>query len=110
MPLPSDVDVAIIGAGAAGIGAARALEASGLRVILLEARDRLGGRAFTRQLENGIVFDVGCGWLHSADKNPFVAIATRLGFDIDRSRPHWSQQTFNIGFPQHEREAYLREM
>lgn len=110
MPLPSDVDVAIIGAGAAGLGAAKALEGRGLKVIVLEARDRLGGRAFTRQLENNTIFDVGCGWLHSADKNPFVDIATGLGFDIDRGRPHWSQQTYNIGFPQKEREAYLREM
>jgi monoamine oxidase len=110
MPLPSEIDVAIIGAGAAGIGAARALEGKGLSVLVLEARDRLGGRAFTRQLENSIIFDVGCEWLHSADKNMFVAIAGQLGFEIDRGRPHWSQQTFNIGFPQKEREEYLQEM
>jgi monoamine oxidase len=110
MPLPSEIDVAIIGAGAAGIGAARALEGKGLSVLVLEARDRLGGRAFTRQLENNVVFDVGCGWLHSADRNVFVPIAEQLGLDIDRDRPHWSQQTFNIGFPQHEREEYLKEM
>ena len=47
MSLPSEIDVAIIGAGAAGIGAARALEGKGLSVLMLEARDRLGGRAFT---------------------------------------------------------------
>ncbi len=110
MSLPSDIDVAIIGAGAAGIGAARALEGKGLSVIVLEARDRLGGRAFTERLPNDIVFDVGCGWLHSADRNRFVPIAEQLGFDIDRGRPHWSQQTFNIGFPQKERERYLAEM
>ena len=45
MSLPSEVDVAIIGAGAAGLGAAHALENSGLSVIVLEARDRVGGRA-----------------------------------------------------------------
>jgi len=110
MALPSEIDVAIIGAGAAGIGAARALEGKGLSVLILEARDRLGGRAYTRELENGIVFDVGCGWLHSADKNKFVGIAETLGFEIDRGRPHWSQQTYNIGFPQKDREDYLNEM
>jgi monoamine oxidase len=110
MSLPSHVDVAIIGAGAAGIGAARALEGKGLNVIMLEARDRLGGRAFTKQLPNNLIFDVGCHWLHSADRNGFVPIAEKLGFEIDRGRPHWSQQTFNIGFPQKEREEYLREM
>ena len=86
MPLPSEIDVAIIGAGAAGIGAARAFEGKGLSVLMLEARDRLGGRAFTRQLENNIIFDVGCGWLHSADKNKFVGIAEAARLR-DRPRP-----------------------
>src|SRR6185369_6237277 len=45
--LPSSVDVAIIGAGAAGLGAAHALKDSGLSVLVLEARDRVGGRAHT---------------------------------------------------------------
>src|SRR5688500_1327573 len=110
MSLPSHIDVAIIGAGTAGIGAARALEGKGLSVIMLEARDRLGGRAYTQRLPNGLIFDVGCHWLHSADRNKLVGIAGKLGFEIDRGRPHWSQQTFNIGFPQEERLAYLREM
>ena len=43
--LPSIIDVAVIGAGAAGLGAANALAKSGLSVIVLEARDRVGGRA-----------------------------------------------------------------
>nr|AIA11921.1 Flavin containing amine oxidoreductase [uncultured bacterium] len=110
MSLPSEVDVTIVGGGAAGIGAARALEGKGLKVVVLEARDRLGGRAYTKQLQNGIVFDGGCCWLHSADRNKFVPIAEQLGFEIDRGRPHWSQQTFNIGFPQDERLQYLKEM
>lgn len=110
MSLPSEIDVAIIGAGAAGIGAARALEGKGLSVLIIEARDRIGGRAFTRQLANGITFDVGCGWLHSADKNPFVRIADQLEFEIDRNRPHWREQVRNIGFPPEERDAYFREV
>ncbi len=47
MSLPSSVDVAIIGAGAAGLGAAHALKHSGLSTLVLEARDRVGGRAHT---------------------------------------------------------------
>ena len=58
--LPSEVDVAIIGAGAAGLGAARTLEGSGLSVIVLEARDRIGGRAHTIMAAPGIPFDLGC--------------------------------------------------
>jgi monoamine oxidase len=72
MSLPSDIDVAIIGAGAAGLGAAHALQGSGLSMIVLEARDRVGGRAHTIMAAPDITFDLGCGWLHSADKNSFV--------------------------------------
>ena len=78
--LPSSVDVAIIGAGAAGLGAANALKNSGLSVIVLEARDRVGGRAHTIKASPEVTFDVGCGWLHSADRNSFVKIAEALEF------------------------------
>ena len=73
MSLPSEVDVAIIGAGAAGLGAAHALKKSKLSCIVLEARDRVGGRAHTIEATPDIIFDLGCGWLHSADENSFVA-------------------------------------
>ena len=73
MSLPSEVDIAIIGAGAAGLGAARALEDSGLSILVLEARHRVGGRAHTVVASENVTFDVGCGWLHSADQNSFAA-------------------------------------
>src|SRR6201746_2848420 len=107
MPLPSEVDVAIIGAGAAGLGAARALENSGLSVIVLEARDRVGGRAHTILAAPGIVFDLGCGWLHSADKNSFVKVAQQLDFEIDKTRPPWREQSFDTGFPLSERQDFI---
>jgi monoamine oxidase len=107
MSLPSEVDVAIIGAGAAGLGAARALEGSGLSVIVLEARERIGGRAHTIVPAPGINFDLGCGWLHSADKNSFVNIAEKLGFAIDKTRPPWREQSFDAGFPLTERMDYM---
>ena len=71
-PLPSQVDVVVIGAGAAGIAAVRRLMRPGLSVIVLEARDRIGGRAFTQGSE-GHGLDMGCGWLHSADDNVLTA-------------------------------------
>jgi monoamine oxidase len=107
MSLPSSVDVAIIGAGAAGLGAARALENSGLSVIVLEARDRVGGRAHTILAAPGISFDAGCGWLHSADKNSFVKIARQLNFEIDKTRPPWREQSFDTGFPLAERQDFI---
>ena len=107
MPLPSSIDVAIIGAGAAGLGAAHALEHSGISTVVLEARDRVGGRAHTILAAPGITFDAGCGWLHSADKNSFVKIARQLNFEIDKTRPPWREQSFNVGFPPQERAGFI---
>src|SRR5882672_3650016 len=107
MSLPSTVDVAIIGAGAAGLGAAHALKNSGLSAIVLEARDRVGGRAHTILAAPNIIFDVGCGWLHSADRNSFVAIAAQLNFEIDKTRPPWREQSFDAGFPRDQRADFF---
>lgn len=107
MMLPSEVDVAIIGAGAAGLGAARALEGSGLTVIVLEARGRLGGRGHTVMAAPGISFDVGCGWLHSANRNSFVGIAKQLGIAIDTTHPPWSEGSFGDVFPPEERAEFV---
>ena len=105
--LPSTVDVAIIGAGAAGLGAANALKDSGLSVIVLEARDRVGGRAHTIQAAPDVVFDVGCGWLHSADENSFVPIAERLGFEINKDLPPWRERAYGKAFPQEDRNDFI---
>jgi monoamine oxidase len=110
MSLPSSVDVAIIGAGAAGLGAAHALQNSGLSTIVLEARDRAGGRAHTVMAAPGIPFDLGCGWLHSADKNRFVSIAEQLNFEIDKTRPPWREQSFDTGFPLSERQDFIKAL
>lgn len=107
MTLPSEIDVAIIGAGAAGLGAAHGLKHSGLSVIVLEARDRVGGRGHTIMASPEVTFDLGCGWLHSADKNSFVEIAGQLNFEIDKTRPPWREQSFDTGFPLAERMAFI---
>jgi monoamine oxidase len=107
LSLPHHVDVAIIGAGAAGLAAARTLEHSGRSVLILEARDRIGGRSHTLTLPHDIPFDLGCEWLHSADRNSFVPIARSLGHAIDTSRPRWREQTFNLGFPPDERAQFI---
>lgn len=110
MSLPSDIDVAIIGAGAAGLAAARTFEGSNLSVLILEARERIGGRSQTVILPDNIVFDVGCEWLHSADKNAFVTIARDLGFEVNETRPRWREQSLNAGFPAQAREEFLAAM
>src|SRR5579863_10503856 len=99
MSLPSSVDVAIIGAGAAGLGAAHALKRSGLSFIVLEARDRVGGRGHTVMASHDVTFDVGCGWLHSAEQNSFVPVAAKLNFEIDRTLPPWRERAYGKAFP-----------
>ena len=108
--LPSSVDVAIIGAGAAGLGAAHALQNSGLSTIVLEARDRVGGRGYTVQAAPDVIFDVGCGWLHSADKNSFVSIAEQLNFEVNKALPPWRERAFGKAFPQTERDDFMRAL
>jgi len=110
MSLPSSVDVAIIGAGAAGLGAANALKNSGLSVLVLEARDRVGGRAHTIMASPDVTFDVGCGWLHSADQNSFVQIAEQLGFEINKSLPPWRDRAYGKAFPQDDRDDFIRAL
>jgi monoamine oxidase len=76
----SDYDIAVVGAGAAGLSAARAAGERGFRTIVLEAKGRVGGRAYTESASLGVPFDHGCRWLHSASRNPFVDIARGLGY------------------------------
>jgi monoamine oxidase len=98
-----DIDVAVIGAGAAGIGAARTLRDAGINYVLLEARDRVGGRAWTQQ-----GFDLGCGWLHSADRNVLARSAESLNVPLDTSLPPWERPSHTANFPLDEQEAFGR--
>ena len=86
----SDTEVVIIGGGAAGIAAGRHLLAAGIECLLVEARSRLGGRAYTVDA-SGFGIDLGCGWLHSADRNPWTQVAEAEGRTLDRSEPPWNK-------------------
>jgi len=95
--LPSEVDVAVIGAGAAGIGAARRLcQAGTVSVLALEARDRVGGRVNTIA-PAGFPLDRGAEWLHSADRNPLSQIAKHLGFLVHGRPPEWTTRLRRSG-------------
>jgi len=101
----SDASIVVIGAGAAGIAAARRLRDAGTDVVLIEARGRAGGRAFTETVA-GFPIDLGCGWLHSAETNPWVAIAQAQGRTIDRTPAPWLRPSMIAGFPLAEQEAF----
>lgn len=72
-------DIAIIGAGAAGIAAARHLAALEHDFVLLEAKPHAGGRCVTDHVTLGAPVDLGAHWLHSPARNPLVEIADRYG-------------------------------
>jgi monoamine oxidase len=86
---PVDTDIAIVGAGVAGIAAALAAGVQGLRYRLIEGRDRTGGRTWTTSTPLGRPFDLGASWIHAADAgNPFADIALARGAApvVDRRR------------------------
>ena len=83
----TSVDVAIVGAGAAGLAAARAAGERGLTFVVFEAMVRIGGRAHTDLETFGVPWDRGCHWLHSASINPMRELADRYGFRYLRESP-----------------------
>jgi monoamine oxidase len=105
----SDVDVVVVGGGAAGVAAARRLHEAAIDCLIVEARPRLGGRAWT-VTDSGFALDLGCGWLHSADRNPWVKIAQEQGAEIDKSRAPWARRTSGIGFPRAEQQDFQEAM
>lgn len=74
-----DLDLVIVGSGAAGIGAALEARRRGLAFRVLEAKERSGGRAWTDASSLAHPFDLGCHWLHSAGSNPLRERADALG-------------------------------
>lgn len=78
----ADTDVVVIGAGTAGLSAADALLRKGLKVIVLEARNRIGGRAWTDSETLALPFDQGAHWLHNAEANSFKSKARALGLQL----------------------------
>jgi monoamine oxidase len=84
---PGDADIVVVGAGAAGIAAARRIVAAKRRCVLLEASDRIGGRCVTDTRLFGLPWDRGAHWLHTPDINPVARLAGRTGLDIYPAPP-----------------------
>ncbi|HYA80048.1 MAG TPA: FAD-dependent oxidoreductase, partial [Methylocystis sp.] len=77
-PRGETYDVIVVGAGVAGLAAARRLTESGRRVLILEARDRIGGRVVTDR-SGETPFDLGASWVHGSRKNPIAALLRDAG-------------------------------
>ena len=103
----NDTEVAIVGGGAAGLAAARRLREAKVDCLVIEARSRLGGRAWTETHSN-LVLDLGCGWLHSAGRNPWSEIARQQGRGIDKTPPPWERPSMEDRFPLTDQRDYTR--
>lgn len=103
-----DAEVVIVGGGAAGIAAARRLVESNIRCLIVEARPRLGGRAFSVAGPDGHALDLGCGWLHSADRNPWSDIALKQGRRVDKTPPPWMRPSLPYGFSPAEQRDFRK--
>ncbi|VVT45348.1 uncharacterized protein SAPINGB_P000720 [Magnusiomyces paraingens] len=71
-------DTIVVGGGMSGVKAAADLSAAGHSVIILEGRDRLGGRLFTDR-SNGPIYELGCSWFHQTLDNPLYDLALKIG-------------------------------
>ncbi len=103
----AEADVIVIGAGAAGIAAARDLKAAGRQAIVLEARARVGGRAFTDS-SLGPSYDAGAMFIHWAERNPWVQIARDLGVETTDESWGGGFRVFADGKPMAEADRQKR--
>lgn len=79
-------DVIIVGAGIAGLAAARHLHLQGLNIVVLEARDRIGGRLWTNKSVFTVPVDMGGSWIHgTAGGNPLTQLAKDHGIIIEKT-------------------------
>ena len=81
-PAAAEVDVVIVGAGAAGIAAARRVAAAGRKFVLIEATDHIGGRCVTDTRTFGVPYDRGAHWIHMPDLNPLTKLPRPRGIEV----------------------------
>jgi monoamine oxidase len=87
VPRSGWVDAVIVGAGAAGIAAARRLAAARKRFVVIEAAEEVGGRCITDTKIFGLPYDRGAHWMYASDVNPLVKLGVQAGLEIYRAPP-----------------------
>lgn len=92
--LPREADIVVIGAGAAGIAAARRIMAANRKVIVVEAAGQIGGRCQTDTTTFDVPFDRGARWMHNPETNPMIRLARLAGLEINTAP---SGQKIRIG-------------
>ena len=101
-----DVDVVVVGAGSSGLNAAHRLRQLGKRIAVIEARGRIGGRAYTETETFAFPFDRGCAWLHKADDNPYTPLAKQWGYTLQEH----DTQLEGLYFRDREASAEIRKL
>ena len=88
VPLPTNPDIIIVGAGSSGLSAAKKLQELGTSYLVLEASDRIGGRAYTESNTLGQPVDHGCSWISGSNDNIFSDLGKKNNFTlVDHSKP-----------------------
>jgi monoamine oxidase len=104
-PRTTETDVVIVGAGAAGIAAARRIAAANRHFVMIEAADHIGGRCVTDTRTFGVPFDLGAHWIRAPDLNPLTKLTPRRGIEI---YPAPASQKVRIGL-RNAREGELED-
>ena len=95
--LPTNPEIVIVGAGAAGVGAGLALTRAGIPFVILEAKARIGGRAYSEAATVGQLWDHGAQWFHAAERNPLRMIAERIGHPFLAEEEDWASRWYRDG-------------
>ena len=99
-------DIAVVGAGAAGLAAAARLRGERLEAVLLEARGRIGGRSWTIEPRPGLPVDLGCEWLHTTTRNVLAPLIDAAGLTVDRTTAYWQRRNDRIGISAADARAF----
>jgi monoamine oxidase len=105
-PASPAIDVVIVGAGAAGIAAARRLAAAGRKFVLIEASDHIGGRCITDLRSFGVPYDRGAHWIRMPDSNPILRLTAPRRIEVYPAPPN---QKVRVG-RRYARESELEDL